>query len=145
MDHGPKYTSRRDPRAPAEAPSHGRPALLYDLKCAGSQAYLKLASGEAYIAGDDRLVDFVAHMRAHVRNDLPGEAVAGIVHGSNVLGRGEAEEVGQRLAGDFSRRMRENGRNSVRRPRDAGIELIIAAWHPFKTRRRVADLVRETI
>ena len=29
---------------------------------------------------------------------------------------------------------------------DAGIELMaIAAWHPFKTRRRVADLVRETI
>jgi hypothetical protein len=29
---------------------------------------------------------------------------------------------------------------------DAGIELMaIAAWHPFKTMRRVADLVRETI
>ncbi len=28
----------------SEAPSHGRPVLLYDLKCAGSQAYLKLAS-----------------------------------------------------------------------------------------------------
>ena len=29
---------------------------------------------------------------------------------------------------------------------DAGIKLMaIAAWHPFKTRRRVADLVRETI
>ena len=28
----------------SEAPSHGKPALLYDLKCAGSQAYLKLAS-----------------------------------------------------------------------------------------------------
>lgn len=27
-----------------EAPSHGKPVLLYDLKCAGSQAYLKLAS-----------------------------------------------------------------------------------------------------
>ena len=85
----------------------------------------------------------------------------------------ETEFCGQRLAGDFSRRMRENGRNSVRRPRhasltdrncegfcrpetasvcrycmvgDAGIELMaIAAWHPFKTRRRVADAVRETI
>ena len=31
-------------------------------------------------------------------------------------------------------------------PASAGIELVaIAAWHPFKTRRRVADLVRETI
>ena len=28
----------------SEAPSHGRPVLLYDLKCAGSQAYLRLAS-----------------------------------------------------------------------------------------------------
>ncbi|MTI01088.1 ParA family protein [Roseibium sp. RKSG952] len=28
----------------SEAPSYGKPALLYDLKCAGSQAYLRLAS-----------------------------------------------------------------------------------------------------
>jgi chromosome partitioning protein len=28
----------------SEAPSYGKPALLYDLRCAGSQAYLKLAS-----------------------------------------------------------------------------------------------------
>jgi len=28
----------------SEAPSHGKPVLLYDLKCVGSQAYLKLAS-----------------------------------------------------------------------------------------------------
>lgn len=28
----------------SEAPSHGKPALLYDLKCSGSQAYLQLAS-----------------------------------------------------------------------------------------------------
>ena len=28
----------------SEAPSHGKPALLYDLRCAGSQAYLRLAS-----------------------------------------------------------------------------------------------------
>ncbi|MBX3579285.1 MAG: ParA family protein [Rhizobiaceae bacterium] len=28
----------------SEAPSYGRPAILYDLKCAGSQAYLQLAS-----------------------------------------------------------------------------------------------------
>ena len=27
----------------SEAPSYGKPALVYDLKCAGSQAYLKLA------------------------------------------------------------------------------------------------------
>lgn len=28
----------------SEAPSHGKPALLYDLRCTGSQAYLRLAS-----------------------------------------------------------------------------------------------------
>jgi chromosome partitioning protein len=28
----------------SEAPSHGKPVLIYDLKCHGSQAYLKLAS-----------------------------------------------------------------------------------------------------
>lgn len=28
----------------SEAPSHGKPVLLYDLKCNGSQAYLRLAS-----------------------------------------------------------------------------------------------------
>ena len=33
----------------------------------------------------------------------------------------ETEFCGQRLAGDFSRRMRENGRNSVRRPRHASL------------------------
>jgi chromosome partitioning protein len=27
----------------SEAPSHGLPALVYDLRCAGSQAYIKLA------------------------------------------------------------------------------------------------------
>ena len=28
----------------SEAPSHGKPVLLYDLKCSGSQAYMLLAS-----------------------------------------------------------------------------------------------------
>jgi len=28
----------------SEAPSYGKPALLYDMHCAGSQAYLQLAS-----------------------------------------------------------------------------------------------------
>jgi chromosome partitioning protein len=27
----------------SEAPSHGLPALVYDLRCSGSQAYIKLA------------------------------------------------------------------------------------------------------
>ena len=28
----------------SEAPSYGKPAILYDLKCSGSQAYLQLAT-----------------------------------------------------------------------------------------------------
>jgi chromosome partitioning protein len=27
----------------SEAPSHGLPALIYDLKCPGSEAYIRLA------------------------------------------------------------------------------------------------------
>ncbi len=37
----------------SEAPSYGKPVLLYDLKCVGSQAYLKLAS--EIIAREKRL------------------------------------------------------------------------------------------
>ena len=28
----------------SEAPSHGKPVLVYDLKCVGSEAYLRLAT-----------------------------------------------------------------------------------------------------
>jgi chromosome partitioning protein len=28
----------------SEAPSHGKPALIYDMRCAGSKAYIQLAS-----------------------------------------------------------------------------------------------------
>ena len=28
----------------SEAPSHGKPALVYDLRCAGAQAYIRLAA-----------------------------------------------------------------------------------------------------
>ncbi len=43
---GPKVYETVIPRnvRVSEAPSYGKPVLLYDLKCAGSQAYLKLAS-----------------------------------------------------------------------------------------------------
>jgi len=42
---GEKVYDTRIPRnvRVSEAPSFGKPALIYDLKCAGSQAYLKLA------------------------------------------------------------------------------------------------------
>jgi chromosome partitioning protein len=38
----------------SEAPSHGMPAIVYDLNCAGSQAYLQLA--KELIAREKRLV-----------------------------------------------------------------------------------------
>ena len=43
---GPKVYDTVIPRnvRVSEAPSHGKPVLLYDLKCTGSQAYLRLAS-----------------------------------------------------------------------------------------------------
>jgi chromosome partitioning protein len=43
---GPKVYSTLIPRNTrvAEAPSHGKPILLYDFDCAGSQAYIKLAT-----------------------------------------------------------------------------------------------------
>ena len=43
----------------SEAPSHGKPALLYDLRCSGSQAYIQLA-GEL--------------LRRHQPAEAPGEA-----------------------------------------------------------------------
>lgn len=43
---GPKVYETAIPRNVriAEAPSYGKPALLYDIRCAGSQAYIHLAS-----------------------------------------------------------------------------------------------------
>ena len=43
---GPKVYESIIPRNTrvAEAPSHGKPILLYDYDCAGSQAYIRLAS-----------------------------------------------------------------------------------------------------
>jgi chromosome partitioning protein len=49
----------------SEAPSHGKPALLYDLRCSGSQAYIQLA-GEL--------------LRRHQPAEAPGEA-SGDAHG----------------------------------------------------------------
>ena len=43
---GPKVYETVIPRnvKVAEAPSHGKPILLYDYDCAGSQAYIRLAT-----------------------------------------------------------------------------------------------------
>ena len=67
---------------------------------------------------------------------------------------GERPEFGSQTATRLTNRPELRGFLPARKPRrfartawwDVGIELMaIAAWHPFKTRRRVADLVRETI
>ena len=42
----------------SEAPSHGLPALIYDVKCAGSQAYIKLAA--ELIQRERRLTEIAA-------------------------------------------------------------------------------------
>ena len=39
-----KPNPRNPRRAFSEAPSYGKPVLVYDLKCVGSEAYLKLAT-----------------------------------------------------------------------------------------------------
>ncbi|HEY0438131.1 MAG TPA: AAA family ATPase [Phenylobacterium sp.] len=44
----------------SEAPSFGKPALVYDLKCAGSQAYLKLAREVVLRERERRRADLVA-------------------------------------------------------------------------------------
>ena len=42
----------------SEAPSHGLPAVLYDFRCAGSQAYVQLA-GEILRREDERMAEAV--------------------------------------------------------------------------------------
>ncbi len=59
---GPKVYETIIPRNVrlSEAPSYGKPALLYDLKCTGSQAYLKLASELIQRERRDHARDFAA-------------------------------------------------------------------------------------
>ena len=42
----------------SEAPSHGKPALLYDMRCAGAQAYIRLA--RELLRRDERSADMAA-------------------------------------------------------------------------------------
>ncbi len=45
--HGTESVRHGDPAQRAafpKAPSHGKPVLIYDLKCVGSEAYLRLAT-----------------------------------------------------------------------------------------------------
>jgi len=46
----------------SEAPSHGKPVLLYDYHCAGSQAYIKLAS--EIIQRERQLIERVAELQS---------------------------------------------------------------------------------
>lgn len=46
----------------SEAPSHGKPAIVYDLKCPGSQAYLKLA--KEIIKKEKKLANLKQHEAA---------------------------------------------------------------------------------
>ena len=51
----------------SEAPSYGKPVLLYDLKCVGSQAYLRLASEIIQRESAARRVAHVPAKRVPVR------------------------------------------------------------------------------
>ena len=55
---GPKVYDTIIPRnvRVSEAPSYGKPVLVYDLKCSGSEAYLRLATEAKFVMvaiGDD--------------------------------------------------------------------------------------------
>ena len=45
----------------SEAPSYGKPVLVYDLKCVGSEAYLKLAT---------EVIQRERELRAHLRRTM---------------------------------------------------------------------------
>ena len=62
----------------SEAPSHGKPVLLYDLNCAGARAYVHLARGSATVNG----------MRLEAGDALKAAAVDSIV-----IEEGEGAEV----------------------------------------------------
>lgn len=59
----------------SEAPSHGKPVLLYDLKCAGSQAYLKLASEMIRREGLRRGGGFEPEADAAARGEINDESL----------------------------------------------------------------------
>jgi chromosome partitioning protein len=56
----------------SEAPSYGKPVLVYDLKCVGSEAYLRLAT--EIIAREKELIAGTAPVTDADRNDPPAAA-----------------------------------------------------------------------
>ncbi len=74
----------------SEAPSHGKPVLVYDLKCVGSEAYLKLATEVIQRERELRRIDAVAHpeepaWRASRRRRPWREAAAAVRDGASRL------------------------------------------------------------
>jgi len=60
----------------AEAPSHGQPVLLYDVRSRGAEAYIRLAkeliARQPVLKGDPN--DTPTHMHAHVTGQTGGSA-----------------------------------------------------------------------
>ena len=65
--------------------------------------------------------DHEAFGRAQARSDRDVREDGDFRAARSISWSGKRNFVGRDLAGDFSRRMRENGRNSVRRPRHASL------------------------
>ena len=84
----------------SEAPSHGKPVLLYDLKCVGSQAYMRLASE---IIQRERELARRVNERNQARSCMAKEAAMAHDERSR-LGRGLAALIGD--VGDEIRRAR---------------------------------------
>jgi chromosome partitioning protein len=58
----------------SEAPSHGKPALLYDLRCVGSQAYIQLAGEMLRRAGNGTAAAMAMATQPEAEPELEAEA-----------------------------------------------------------------------
>ncbi len=79
----------------SEAPSHGLPALVYDLRCPGSQAYIKLA-GE--LIQRERAQD--RGMMAEDRHRGLGRGLSALIGDEATPTRGEIQAKGARTSAD---------------------------------------------
>ena len=115
----------------SEAPSHGKPVLLYDLKCSGSQAYLKLASEviqreRALRAGRDSLPESETmhertENRAKTARPRLGRGLAALIGDSEDAGAATPREARQKKVPiEFLRPNPRNPRKTFRRDRTRG-------------------------